>query len=222
MNFNYKTNKISNNIREVAGFTISSEDVVAAINYTNNLAAILPKEVFTNIDFKATSGLLGACFCAGIEKNSNGSAIVNPIEKGYPDIIPVIGKNATDIELMNYPLGLEVKCTAGNTKQGVKLKTFEQRINDLSGITWQAHHREGKQLLGLVWDFPLNGHTPVITGAFYTNELTTDAWGNIAGTSGRNTKVSAMVKSGKQKMGKGWIAIIDLPGYKEKYIQKLS
>jgi hypothetical protein len=153
---------------------------------------------------------------------------VNPIEKGHPDIIPKEGENSSEELLRNYPVGLEVKCTIGNIKKGANLRAGSPRITDLEGIVWQAHHREVKKLLGLVWDFVQSEehdfNYPKITAIFYSGDLVTDDWGQISGTEGRNTKVSSMISSGKQKMGLGWVAIINNEQYKETYqkIMKFS
>ncbi|KDR58056.1 hypothetical protein APPUASWS_007475 [Arthrospira platensis str. Paraca] len=129
--------------------------------------------------------------------------------------------------MRNYPVGLEVKCTIGNITKGANLRAGQPRINALEGITWQAHHQEVKELLGLVWDFVLNEQDfnyPKVTAIFYANNLTQDDWGNISGTRGRNTKVTGMKVSGKQKMGQGWVAVIDDYLYKQVYqmIMKFS
>jgi hypothetical protein len=90
----------------------------------------------------------------------------------------------------------------------------------LEGVTWQAHHREVRELLGLVWDFVDDGHNfnfPTITGSFYSDQLVEEDWGKISGTTGRNTKVSGMTSSGKKKMGTGWVSLIDDTKYIDKF-----
>ncbi len=148
---------------------------------------------------------------------------MNPIEKGHPDIIPVEGQSATEAELRNYPQGLEVKVTVGNVITGTKLEAGTARIDKLTGLTWQAHHREVKSLLGLVVDFAGwnwdrgGGRSPIITAAFFAEGLSVADWGEISGTTGRNTKVTGMRLSGKSKMGKGWQIILDSRHYIKKY-----
>ena len=78
----YTTNPFPILISETTGFFINPENIIQAIEYTNKLIAELPKAVYSNIDYKAISGLIGACFCTGISLNSNNNAIVNPNEKG--------------------------------------------------------------------------------------------------------------------------------------------
>ncbi|PHS23067.1 MAG: hypothetical protein COA84_11715 [Robiginitomaculum sp.] len=122
--------------------------------------------------------------------------------------------------LRKYPEGLEIKCTIGNIKTGANLRAGESRISQLTGVTWQAHHREVAELLGLVWDFvnsDNNFNYPTITAAFYSNNLIQDDWGKITGTTGRNTKVTGMAASGRIKMGQGCIALIDNQPYVQKY-----
>lgn len=213
---------INVDFKKYCGFEVSIQDILQAIEETNSTLTTLPYTVFQSIDFKSTSGMIGALFCNGVANNTDG--IVNPIEKGYPDIIPNISPELfNETVLKNYPFGMEVKCTAGNLKTGSNLKTGDTRIEKLSSLTWQAHHREGNRLLGLVWDFveleDSSNSYPIITGAFYSNDLTVDDWGKISGTTGRNTKVTGLNKSGKLKMGNGWIAILNDERYIKKYSQ---
>ncbi|MFR9620549.1 MAG: hypothetical protein SNH63_04930 [Rikenellaceae bacterium] len=62
---------------------------------------------------------------------------------------------------------------------------------------------------------------PAITAILFSDQLTTNDWGEISGTTGRNTKVSGMTRSGKTKMGKGWIMIYDDAEYIDKYSRYL-
>lgn len=207
------------------GFEVNSQHIESALHQTNEFLEIIPSSVYKNIDYKTTSSIVGSMFCHSIA-NVTG-AIVNPIEKGHPDVIPKAGENSSEELLRNYPVGLEIKCTVGNITQGANLRAGQPRISSLEGITWQAHHREVKKLLGLVWDFVKSEHDfdyPKITAIFYAENLVTDDWGKISGTEGRNTKVTGMKASGKQKMGQGWVALIDEQSYKDIYkrIMKFS
>ena len=95
----------------------------------------------------------------------------------------------------------------------------------LTGISWQAHHREVDELMGLVWDFiqPKDKFSfPTITAVFYADNLTSDDWGQISGTTGRNTKVTGMRIGGKRKMAKGWVTLIDDPEYLATYSRALG
>lgn len=212
---NYKNNAAFNiNV----GFSVTHDNIKDAVEQTNAILADLPSTLFRSIDYKTTSAMIGAVFCDTVASLTDG--IVNPIEKGHPDIIPASGADASEEELRKYPEGLEIKCTVGNITTGANLRAGETRINHLTGITWQAHHREVEELLGLIWDFVDDGHSfnyPAITGAFYSDELVEDDWGAISGTTGRNTKVTGMKTSGKEKMGNGWVAVIDNEQYLEKY-----
>ncbi len=207
------------------GFQVNSQHIESALHQTNKSLETLPSSIYRNIDFKTTSSIVGSMFCQSIASTTG--AVVNPIEKGHPDIIPKEGENSSEELLRNYPFGLEVKCTIGNITKG-DLRAGESRITNLKGIVWQAHHRDVKQLLGLVWDFVQSEehdfNYPRITAIFYSDNLVTDDWGKISGTEGRNTKVSSMVLSGKQKMGQGWVAMINNQQYKETYqrIMKFS
>ena len=193
------------------GFRVTGEMVSAAVTQIAKELQVLPFSLFRSIDLKALSGIVGALFATHIARLSG--AIVNPIEKGHPDVIPVEGEGATEEELRNYGRGLEIKCTVGNVQKGSELDTGELRLEYLTGITWQAHHRQVESLLGLVVDFAGKrvqfGQYPIVTGAFFTDNLEAEDWGEISGTTGRNTKVTGMRTSGKKKMGKGWILLLD-------------
>lgn len=207
------------------GFEVNIQHIESALNETNEFLKIIPSSVYKNIDYKTTSSIVGSMLCQSIA-SATGS-IVNPIEKGHPDVIPREGANSSEEILRNYPVGLEIKCTIGNIKTGANLRAGFPRINSLEGITWQAHHREVEKLMGLVWDFVQSEHEfnyPKITAVFYSDNLVPTDWGEISGTNGRNTKVTGMRSSGKQKMSEGWVALIDNQNYKDIYhkIMKFS
>jgi hypothetical protein len=202
--------RIHNTFAINVGFDVCAADVVSAVGFTNDILRDLPASLYRSLDFKTSSSIVGSIFCDALARETDG--IVNPIEKGHPDLVPLDAQHATEAQLRNYPGGLEVKCTVGNVEQGANLRAGQCRIGRLTGITWQAHHREVKELMGLVWDFASardGFHWPAITGVFYSNELDEDDWGAISGTTGRNTKVTGMRTSGKAKMGRGWVLLID-------------
>jgi len=219
----YIVNKTNKMISHDAGFHVDESIVISGVNYANEELAKIPTTVFNAIDFKSLSSIVGALFCKGIENYTN--CIVNPIEKGHPDILPTNAKTASRAELMNYPNGLEVKCTCGNLKNSIIHEYGVRRINDLGGITWQAHHPEVGKLMAIVWDFNSfdnESPTPIITGVFYANTLLPSDWGTVSGTTGRNTKVTALLKTGKIKLGTGWIAIKDEKIYINRYSKILG
>ncbi len=217
----YKTNK---DFFIRCGFEVNAEDVEYAAIFVSNRLGDLPFTLYQHIDLKTVSSIVGAFFSLSLAERVG--AIVNPIEKGHPDIIPIRGKNATEGELRNFPEGLEIKCTIGNVAKGCNSGSGQQRVGSLTGITWQAHHREVNKLMGLVIDFAGKGtadeYFPVITGIFYSDDLEMEDWGEISGTRGRNTKVTGMRSAGKEKMGKGWILLMDHPDYISKYQKLLS
>lgn len=205
------------------GFEVSYEDVLLAVRNVNAFLSALPSNLYMSIDFKTTGAVIGAIFCSKLVEQIPGS-VVNPIEKGHPDIIPLSGINSTEEILRNYPGGLEIKGTIGNLRTGANLRAGQMRINDLTGITWQAHHREVNHLMGIIWDFvnQIDGFNfPVITGVFFSNKLNLNDWGEISGTTGRNTKVTGMLRSGKQKMGKGMVLMYDNANYINRYSRLL-
>lgn len=201
------------------GFEVKHTHVHAAVGLTNQILADLPASLYRSLDFKTVSSMVGSVFCDTLASQTNG--IVNPIEKGHPDLVPAHASKATEAQLRNYPDGLEVKCTVGNIETGANLRAGEQRVDRLTGITWQAHHREVASLMGLSWDFANLSDSfnfPAITGVFYAAHLIEDDWGAVSGTTGRNTKVSGMLSSGKAKMAEGWVLLLD----DEAYITRFS
>ena len=218
---NYKVNK---NFSVNLGFEVSYKEVLAAVENLNAFLSSLPSNLYGSIDFKTTGAMIGAIFCSKLVEQIPNSAI-NPIEKGHPDIIPSSAINSTEEVLRNYPVGLEIKGTIGNLKTGANLRAGQMRIQDLTGITWQAHHREVNHLMGIVWDFVNhidNFFFPAITGVFFSDNLNFDDWGEISGTTGRNTKVTGMRSSGKQKMGQGIVLIYDNVDHIRKYTRMLN
>lgn len=216
--------KINTSFSKNLGFDITHNDILSAVNGVNNFLLSLPPNLYRSIDFKTTGAMIGAIFCTKIVEQVP-NTVVNPIEKGHPDIIPITGLGSSEEVLRNYPVGLEIKGTIGNLKNGANLRAGETRINELSGITWQAHHREVNNLLGIVWDFvnQNNGFNfPAITGAFFSDQLTSDDWGEISGTTGRNTKVTGIRKSGKDKMGNGVILLYNSAPHLSKYSRLLN
>lgn len=207
------------------GFAVKPAEIYQAIVMSAQLMQTLPFSLFNSLDLKATSGMIGAIFINYLAEQL-GDAIPNPIEKGHPDIVPSRARLASEAKLRHYPEGLEIKCTVGNVTKGSGLQTGDVRIQNITGLTWQAHHREVESLLGLVWDFAGYDHngrkSPIITGAFFTDQLEKNDWGAISGTTGRNTKVTAMRLSGKQKMGEGWLVILNSPAYLSRYQKALK
>lgn len=206
-----------------AGFAVNSKDVLEAAQLTNGILDSLPASLYRSLDYKTTSSIIGSVFCEALANECG--AIVNPIEKGHPDIVPTAASDATEEQLRNYPMGVEIKTTIGNIEKGANLRAGQTRVSKMTGITWQAHHREVRELMGLTWDFA-NVHEsfrfPAITGVFYSSSLEEDDWGAISGTTGRNTKVSGMLVSGKQKMGSGWILLLDEPAFLAMFQDKLG
>lgn len=212
---------INENISFNCGFTLSAETVINAIRSTNEVLQTLPASLFRSIDYKTTSSMIGCILCENIAHSSNNQAIVNPIEKGHPDIVPITAVGSTEEELRNYPAGLEVKCTIGGVPKGTDLPKASPRIDHLSNVTWQAHHQEVSELFGITFDYITtpSGNKPMITATFYSDHLSPDDWGAVSGTEGRNTKVCGMKASGRQKMGTGWFAIANQQKYLDKYAQ---
>ena len=216
--------KINSRFQKNLGFDISYNEILSAVESVNTFLCTLPPNLYGSIDFKTTGAMIGAIFCAKIVEFVPGT-VVNPIEKGHPDIIPIFGLGSSEAVLRNYPKGMEIKGTIGNLKTGSNLRAGVTRVKELTGITWQAHHRKVNYLLGIIWDFVnyINGFNyPAITGVFFSDNLNLADWGKISGTTGRNTKVSGMLKSGKKKMGQGVIILYDNEPHIQKYTKLLN
>ncbi|MCK5684091.1 hypothetical protein KAJ27_08215 [bacterium] len=213
--------RINTNFRFSSGFTLNHTNVQNAVNTTNNYLKNFPSHLYITVDLKTSSSIVGALFCSSLAQHIP-SAIVNPIEKGHPDIVPTSAANATEEQLRNYPNGLEIKTTVGNIRKGSGLRAGHTRILNLTGITWQAHHQEVRELMSLIWDFANvqdDFNYPMITGVYFSKHLLLEDWGAISGTTGRNTKVCGMKASGRAKMKSGWIMIHE--NYYERYNQLL-
>lgn len=197
------TYSINPNLNFNCGFEVNSQHIESALHQTNEFLKIIPSSVYKTIDYRTTSSIVGSMFCHSIASVTG--AIVNPMEKGHPDILPKEAEKSSEELLRIYPVGLEIKCTVGNITKDANLRAGQPRVGYLEGITWQAHHRESKKILGLVWDVNSEHdfNYPKVTAIFYSSNLIIDDWGKISGTEGRNTKVTSIVATGKQKMGEG-------------------
>ena len=219
---NYKINSAFN---RNLGFQVNHVDVLNSVTALNTFLRSLPPNLYRSIDFKTIGALIGAVFCTKIIENVNG-AVVNPIEKGHPDIIPFVGLGSSEELLRNYPEGLEIKGTIGNLRTGANLRAGQTRINELSGLTWQAHHREVNYPLGIVWDF-VNNHEdfnyPAITGAFFSDELETEDWEKSQVQQAGIQKLQECAKVEKIKWeGDGWILLYNNDNHLTKYCRLMG
>lgn len=127
---------VNNSFHIKVGFDVRAAHVSAASELTNNILSDLPATLYRSVDFKTTSSIVGSVLCDLLSRETG--SIVNPIEKGHPDLVPAKAQTATEERLRNYPQGLEIKCTIGGVEQGANLRAGIQRIGRLTGITWQA------------------------------------------------------------------------------------
>ena len=211
------------NVRFECGFNLSVIQIVESVVATNSELALLPISLWRAVDLKSAGSIVGAYLGQSIALISG--AIVNPIEKGHPDVLPASARGAKESALRNYPEGLEIKGTCGNVTAGRALSPGDNRCPHLVGITWQAHHQEVTQLLGIIWDFDTfcgDRSAPFVTAGFYSSQLNPNDWGAISGTTGRNTKVSGMRVSGKEKMARGAVFMIDARKYVAAYTRLLG
>lgn len=68
------------------GFSVKGKHIKDAAILTNEIMSDLPASLYRCIDFKTISSIVGAIFCDSLASKTNG--IVNPIEKGHPDLVP--------------------------------------------------------------------------------------------------------------------------------------
>lgn len=196
--------------------------------------------IFDSLGLRNLSGFVGEVFVKCIEKSVGGNLTKNPHQDGYPDLL--LTNTPQKFEYLNslltfannksYPInkdsfspfsfgGYEVKATCGNTPQAKivpKPLIGESRIELLQSFEWKAHHRDTRNLIGILWDFI--DSFPVISACFYCNSITENDWGKVIvpAEGSKTTSVSIMSKSGVQKMCTSWFAVID----DERYISKLS
>lgn len=209
---------VNPNVGFACGFSLSVPQLMSAVVGANRELAGLPLSLWRSIDLKSTGAIVGAYLAEAVA--SAAGAIKNPIEKGHPDVLPAEAARASEAELRNYPEGLEIKGTCGNIGKGVLLKPGDSRCGHLTGVTWQAHHQEVERLLAIIWDFDrvaTDTPSPVISAGFYSSDLKPEDWGTISGTTGRNTKVSGLRQSGKQKLADGAVFVLDRKAYVERY-----
>jgi hypothetical protein len=93
---------IKENFSINVGFVVTATEVLKAVNETNDFLRILPESFYKSVDFKTTGAAIGAIFCEKLAQNIS-EAMVNPIEKGHPDLIPLTCLNASEEILRNYP-----------------------------------------------------------------------------------------------------------------------
>jgi hypothetical protein len=97
--------RVRKNFSARVGFNVNASDVLHAATVTNGVLSALPASLYRSLDFKTSSAILGAVFCEHLADRTR--AMVNPIEKGHPDIVPRAAAGATEAQLRNYPSGLE-------------------------------------------------------------------------------------------------------------------
>ena len=118
------------NVKFDCGFDLSTLQVVESVVATNNELARLPLSLWRAIDLKSVGSIVGAYLGQAIALVSG--AIVNPIEKGHPDVLPPSAKGASEATLRNYPEGLEIKGTCGNVTTGKESFSRRQSLPTFS------------------------------------------------------------------------------------------
>lgn len=194
------------------GFYVDSKIVKTAILKTNRNLKKIPQLCFRSVDMKTISAIIGSYVCKELVLLTDG--IHNPNTTKAPDIVSE----------SNLTKGLEIKNTAGKVKNNSINNVGIPRIDNMSYLTWATHHAEVPELFGIVWDFiktPKNQFNyPVVTGAFYSDNLKRKDWGKISKyDNNRTTNATSMKKSGKEKME--WVALLNNDQYIERYSKLL-
>ena len=218
-----------------AGIVLESVDVVHGLidelyQYELDIAAVL--------GMRNLSAFVGELFASAIARTGGDLFRPNPHQDGYPDLLLMdrVGSQAWD-ELARRGLlgakgpfspfpggGLEVKATCGGVpspavcaKRKISRPLLgDSRIGCLSKYDWKAHHRDTRNLIGVLWDFL--GGRPRLSAVFYSHALDEGDWGDIVkprSGGGKTTSVSIMRPGGIRKMYDGWLCVLRDGGYAE-------
>lgn len=237
--------KINDNNKIIFGGEeiITTEELLKAVELTNEeLRTVLPESLH-NFQGKA-----GEYLIRNLEKTTRGNVHRNPNSIGYPDICltnnaerrgyfydytktrvvrghmmiePLPGVGTKIFSGYKYG-GPEVKTTAGIVKKTPDGLYFgDQRVNYVIDISVDAHNTCTREMFLVMYDFI--DEYPVITGVFYSNEIVESDWKPIKNTvkidtRGAGTIFTPMLKSGIEKIKKGWLLIHD----DEKYLEMFS
>jgi hypothetical protein len=86
---------INEDFKIYCGFEVCGTHVLDAITQANTILSDLPSTLYKVIDYKTTSAMIGAIFCATLAGFVDG--VVNPIEKGiqilYPRKVRIVPRN---------------------------------------------------------------------------------------------------------------------------------
>lgn len=208
-----------------------------ALSLTNDNMDILKEnapDLFSTLGMRNLSAFVGEVFVNALVKSANGDLVKNPHQDGYPDLLimtkegkalwkNLANNNQDKRSFSSFETGgIEIKATCGSVptpeyfrKKGLrKPEIGNERINDVRGYDWKAHHRKTNNLIGIYWDFV--EEKPIICGLFFSGNLTENDWGKIIQPKeggGRTTSVSIMARTGIFKMYSNWIAVIKDPRY---------
>lgn len=192
--------------------------LLKAIDLTNNKFKEIQEktlqmklDLFTVIDFRVLSGLVGETFSAELSKICP-SLVKNPSLDGYPDLLQVSNEemrsyltNCRAVDFIKFKYGgIEVKNTFGTKKSGTNLQPGDTRIQLINRkLDWKAHHQETNYLIGLFSDY-IEGF-PKIIALTYANNLTKEDWSDVQRPKGDSamTSFSAITGSGFNKLLQG-------------------
>ncbi len=205
-------------------------------NVIDTIIKEIQVDIFSILGMRNLSSFIGELFANSLAKKSKDRFIRNPHQDGYPDLLLMDEQGIKLYEEITarggirdkspfspFPnSGIEVKATCGSVptptqcaSRGIEKPDMgETRIEVMLGYDWKAHHRETKNLVGILWDF-LDG-VPRIVAVFFGNNMKESDWGRIVQPregGGRTTSVSIMTRLGVNEMYMNWIAVIKDPRY---------
>jgi hypothetical protein len=203
---------------KLSHFEVRISDILKAVELTNSKfkeihvkTSEMNLDLFTIIDFRVLSGLMGETFSSELSKVCP-ELVKNPSLDGYPDLLQASTKEMRDYiktcrtpDFIKYKYGgIEVKNTFGTKKGSIFIGPGETRIGLINGkLDWKAHHQETNNLIGLFSDYV--DAFPKIAALTYADNLTRDDWSAVQRPKGDSamTSFSAITGTGYSKLVQG-------------------
>ena len=199
----------------------AAERANSKMEYIHKKTPAMKLDVFSVIDFRVLSGLIGETFitelasvCPNLKKNPN--------LDGYPDLVQVSTnemmnyfKTCASSDFIKYKYGgIEVKNTFGTKGGAATILQGDSRIGNINKkLDWKAHHQETNNLIGLFSDY-FDG-LPKIAGIFFSNSLTRDDWSAVQRPKEGSamTSFTSISATGYKKMISGVKACVEQDDY---------
>lgn len=192
------------------GFNFVGDDVAQTAEMTNATVGEVGREFLSKLMTPTLSASVGDVFTSFF--TSQTGTIANPQRNGYPDILPIGAQQVPREQLNDFPLGIELKTSAGSVPGGYA-PFGKPRLHALNALAFAIGKTRCAPVLALVWDFV--AELPTITAVFYA-QLDPSDWPDLIGHG------SVMKASGRRKLWDGRILIVDDPAYQERYMQLMG